>query len=73
MTIDKNITYKKYNRLFRLLVMAFLGFTTASFIFIRFGSLTWATYWRISRVILLILLVMFGIRLYISRLKNNLN
>jgi hypothetical protein len=70
MGIQENEDNGKNNRLFWLMMVAFIGFSTASLFFMRFGSLGWKKYWNISRIVVLIISILILIKLFSGRSKN---
>ena len=58
------------NRLFWLMMVAFIGFSGASLFFMRFGSLSWKRYWGISRIVFVIISLLILFKLFSSRSKN---
>jgi hypothetical protein len=68
--IRKNNDNGENNRLFWLMMVAFIGFSTASLFFMRFGSLSWEKYWDISRIVVIIISILILFKLFSNRSKN---
>jgi hypothetical protein len=51
----------------RLLFFAFLGFTSASLFYLKFGGLTWKNYWSITSISLCIFLIAISVKAFINR------
>jgi hypothetical protein len=45
------------NLIFKLLLLAFLGFQTACLFYIEFGELSWSAFWYMSRISISVILV----------------
>jgi Na+/proline symporter len=58
------------NKILKLMLIAFSGFTTACLLFIKFGTLSWKNFWSISGIFLGMILLVILFYVLVSKLRK---